>query len=86
MKLSIESSQSSLLEGENKPKSDHEGIEYSVDLSGNVAVKDKEVDTDEGIAVSNADDQEYRKFFCDRVERVVKRLPPMERFLIESVI
>jgi len=48
VKLFIEPSQSSLLESENKPKNDHEGIEYSVDLSGNVAVKDKEVDTDEG--------------------------------------
>lgn len=36
------------------------------------------------IAIMNANDQEYRKSFCDRLERAVKRLPPMERVLIEE--
>ncbi|QOY36822.1 ArpU family phage packaging/lysis transcriptional regulator [Anaerobacillus isosaccharinicus] len=36
------------------------------------------------IAVSNANDQEERRAFCERVERAVRRLPPMERFLIEK--
>lgn len=36
------------------------------------------------IAVMNANDQQQRKVFCDRLERAVKRLPPMERFLIEK--
>lgn len=36
------------------------------------------------IAIYNADEQEKRKAFCERIERAVKRLPPMERFLIEE--
>ena len=36
------------------------------------------------IAISNADHHEYRKTFCERVERAVKRLPKMEKFLIEE--
>lgn len=36
------------------------------------------------IAIYNVDEQEKRKHFCDRIERAVKRLPPMERFLIEA--
>jgi len=35
------------------------------------------------IAIYNIDEQEKRKKYCDRIERSVKRLPPMERFLIE---
>ncbi|QJT71681.1 ArpU family transcriptional regulator [Psychrobacillus phage Spoks] len=36
------------------------------------------------VAVSNAVEQEVRRKYCDRVERAVRRLPPMERFLIET--
>lgn len=36
------------------------------------------------IALYNVDEQEKRKQFCDRVEWAVKRLPKMERFLIEE--
>lgn len=35
------------------------------------------------VAISNADEQKKRKEFCEWIERAVKRLPPMERFLIE---
>jgi ArpU family phage transcriptional regulator len=36
------------------------------------------------IALYNVDEQEKRKQFCERTERAVKRLPKMERFLIEE--
>lgn len=36
------------------------------------------------IAIHNAEEQEKRKQFCNRVEQSVKRLPPLERFLIEK--
>lgn len=36
------------------------------------------------IAMYNVDQQEYRKHYCERIERAVKRLPNMERFLIEE--
>ena len=36
------------------------------------------------IAIYNADQQRYRKNFCERIERAVARLPKMERFLIEE--
>ncbi|ARK32149.1 ArpU family phage packaging/lysis transcriptional regulator [Halalkalibacter krulwichiae] len=36
------------------------------------------------IALHNVEEQEKRKAFCDKVERAVKRLPPLERFLIEE--
>ena len=36
------------------------------------------------IAIYNADAQKYRKEYCDRIERSVKRLPRMEQFLIEE--
>ncbi|MET1177548.1 ArpU family phage packaging/lysis transcriptional regulator [Peribacillus simplex] len=36
------------------------------------------------IAIYNADQQKYRKDFCERIERAVCRLPKMERFLIEE--
>jgi ArpU family phage transcriptional regulator len=36
------------------------------------------------IAIYNADEQERRKRFCERIERAVQRLPKMERFLIEE--
>ncbi|UAT29523.1 transcriptional regulator [Bacillus badius] len=36
------------------------------------------------IAIYNADQQKYRKTFCERIERAVSRLPKMERFLIEE--
>lgn len=36
------------------------------------------------IAIHNVDEQEKRKHFCDWTERAVKRLPKMERFLIEE--
>jgi ArpU family phage transcriptional regulator len=36
------------------------------------------------IAIHNADEQAKRKHFCERTERAVKHLPPMERFLIEQ--
>ncbi|WP_428909424.1 ArpU family phage packaging/lysis transcriptional regulator [Niallia sp. Krafla_26] len=35
-------------------------------------------------AIYNADEMERRKHFCERTERAVKHLPPMERFLIET--
>lgn len=36
------------------------------------------------IAIYNVDEQERRKHFCERVERAVRHLPRMERFLIEE--
>ncbi|UPK45942.1 ArpU family phage packaging/lysis transcriptional regulator [Paenibacillus pabuli] len=36
------------------------------------------------IAIYNADQEMYRQDYCDRVERAVKRMPRMERFLIEA--
>jgi ArpU family phage transcriptional regulator len=36
------------------------------------------------VAVYNVDEYEKRKAYCDRVERAVRRLPRMERFLIEE--
>lgn len=36
------------------------------------------------IAIFNADQQRYRKEYCDRVERAVKRMPRLERFLVEE--
>lgn len=36
------------------------------------------------IAIYNADQQRYRKVYCNRVEWAVRRLPKMERFLIEE--
>ncbi len=36
------------------------------------------------IAIHNVDEQARRQYFCERTERAVKRLPPMERFLIEE--
>jgi len=34
-------------------------------------------------AIYNTDEQEKRKKYCEWIERSVKRLPPMEKFLIE---
>lgn len=36
------------------------------------------------IAIYNADQQRYQKDYCDRTEWAVRRLPKMERFLIEE--
>jgi ArpU family phage transcriptional regulator len=36
------------------------------------------------IAIYNADQQRYRKEYCERVERAVRFLPSKERFLIEE--
>ena len=36
------------------------------------------------IAVHNVDERERRRRYCERIERAVKRLPAMERFLIEE--
>lgn len=36
------------------------------------------------IAIYNVDQREQRKHFCERTERAVRHLPPMERFLIEK--
>ena len=36
------------------------------------------------IAIYNVDEQERRRQFCEWTERAVKRLPAMERFLIEQ--
>lgn len=36
------------------------------------------------VAISNVDQQEYRRSYCERIERAVERLPKMERFLIEE--
>lgn len=36
------------------------------------------------IAVHNANEQERIRKYCERIERSVKRLPKMERFLIEE--
>jgi ArpU family phage transcriptional regulator len=36
------------------------------------------------IAIYNADQQRYRKDYCERTERAVRYLPKMERFLIEE--
>ncbi|MED3650621.1 ArpU family phage packaging/lysis transcriptional regulator [Heyndrickxia sporothermodurans] len=36
------------------------------------------------IAIYNVDQQRYRKEFCERTEWAVKKLPTMERFLIEE--
>ncbi|MGG4200726.1 ArpU family phage packaging/lysis transcriptional regulator [Peribacillus frigoritolerans] len=36
------------------------------------------------IAIYNAEQQAYRKNFCERLERAVSRLPKLEKFLIEE--
>lgn len=36
------------------------------------------------VAVHNVSEQQKRKAYCERIERAVKRLPTMERFLIEE--
>ncbi|PLT34101.1 ArpU family phage packaging/lysis transcriptional regulator [Bacillus sp. V5-8f] len=36
------------------------------------------------IAIHNVDAQMYRQHFCERTERAVNRLPPMEKFLIKE--
>lgn len=36
------------------------------------------------VAMHNIDEREYRRQYCERIERAVKRLPKMERFLIEE--
>lgn len=36
------------------------------------------------IAIHNVDTQAKQKNFCERIERVVRRMPRMERFLIEE--
>lgn len=36
------------------------------------------------ISIYNADQLQYRKNYCERVERAVKRLPKLECFLIEE--
>jgi ArpU family phage transcriptional regulator len=36
------------------------------------------------IAVHNAEEQRKRRSYCERIEKAVKRLPPMERFLIQE--
>ncbi|MFP3441664.1 hypothetical protein R0K18_28435, partial [Pantoea sp. SIMBA_133] len=36
------------------------------------------------IAIFNADEQLKHRKYCERIEFAVKRLPPMERFLIEE--
>jgi len=36
------------------------------------------------VAITNAVEQMERRKYCDRIERAVRRLPPMERFLIET--
>ena len=41
-------------------------------------------DQTSNIAIYNADQQEYRKNFCARIERAVSRLPKKEKFLIEE--
>lgn len=41
-------------------------------------------DSTGSIAIFNVDEQQRRKQLCDRIEWAVKRLPPMERFLIEA--
>ena len=35
-------------------------------------------------AIQNVHEQEKRKQYCERIERAVRRLPKMERFLIEE--
>ncbi|MCS1392990.1 transcriptional regulator [Lysinibacillus boronitolerans] len=36
------------------------------------------------VAIYNVDEKSARRKYCERIERAVKRLPPMERFLIET--
>ncbi len=36
------------------------------------------------VAIYNVDEKSVRRKYCERIERAVKRLPPMERFLIET--
>lgn len=36
------------------------------------------------VAISNVDQQEHRRKYCLNIERAVKRLPRMERFLVEE--
>lgn len=44
----------------------------------------KTSDQTASIAIHNIDSQAARRAYCERVERAVKRLPRMERFLIEE--
>lgn len=41
-------------------------------------------DSTADVAISNSDEKERRMKYCERVERAVKRLPRLERFLIEE--
>lgn len=36
------------------------------------------------IAIHNVDEPAFRRSYCERIERAVKRLPRLERFLIEE--
>lgn len=36
------------------------------------------------VALHNVDEARKRNDYCEQIERTVKRLPPMERFLIEN--
>lgn len=61
--------------------------EASVTASGEVRYHGPTNQTSDqtgSIAIYNADQQRYRKEYCDRVEWAVRRLPKMERFLIEE--
>lgn len=44
----------------------------------------EKVDQTAQVAISNVDELEKRRKFCERIEKAVKRLPRMERFLIEE--
>lgn len=41
-------------------------------------------DQTSSVAIYNVDQQNFRKQFCERIEKAVNRLPRMERFLIEE--
>lgn len=36
------------------------------------------------VATHNVDEHERRRRYCERIERAVRRLPPMERFLLQE--
>ncbi|MBP3040590.1 transcriptional regulator [Bacillaceae bacterium Marseille-Q3522] len=61
--------------------------EVSITSGGELGIRvssNKISDQTGNVAAYNVDRQEYRKKYCEQIEQAVKRLPEMERFLIEE--
>jgi hypothetical protein len=71
VKLTIEPSQSSLIENEDKPKDDHEGIEYAVDVtSGNVLSfnERKKAEEEAAATIEAAPEEEWDEEETEKVD------------------